>query len=37
MGAIGLTTVVGATVAGMGPAAANEGAHSAPSGSTANS
>lgn len=37
MGAIGLTTVVGATVADMGPAAANEGAHSAPSGSTANS
>ena len=37
MGAIGLTTVVGATVAGMGPAAANEGAYSAPSGSTANS
>ncbi|NUL44086.1 C40 family peptidase [Cellulosimicrobium funkei] len=37
MGAIGLTTVVGATVAGMGPAAANEGAYAAPSGSTANS
>lgn len=37
MGAIGLTTVVGATVAGMGPAAANEGAYSALSGSTADS
>ncbi|MCT2090214.1 NlpC/P60 family protein [Micrococcus terreus] len=36
MGAVGLTTVVGATVAGMGPAAANEGAYSAPSGSTGN-
>lgn len=37
MGAIGLTTVVGATVVDMGPAAANEGAYSAPSGSTADS
>lgn len=37
MGAIGLTTVVGATVVGMGPAAANEGAYSAPSGFTADS
>ena len=36
MGAVGLTTVVGATVAGMGPAAANESAYSATSGSTAN-
>lgn len=36
MGAVGLTTVVGATVAGMGPATANEGAYSAPSSSTAN-
>ncbi|HRO93981.1 C40 family peptidase [Citricoccus sp.] len=36
MGVVGLTTVVGTTMAGMGPATANEGAYSAPSGPTAN-